>query len=62
MYGGPGLTSLLNRSYLLRALTTAVGPEVALESAGPLSPLVIRSADAGMQVHLIMPVRPDDEA
>ena len=61
-YDGPGLTVLLNRSYLLQALSTAAGPEVALESAGPLSPLVIRSADAGMQVHLIMPIRPDDVA
>ncbi len=60
-YEGPGVTLAVNRGFLLEALNGASGPEVALEASTAHEPLVIRSADSGAQVHLLMPIRLEAE-
>jgi DNA polymerase III sliding clamp (beta) subunit (PCNA family) len=59
-YEGAGVTLTVNPGFLLEALRGASGPEVALEASSALRPLVIRSADHGAHVHLLIPIRPDE--
>ena len=54
----PGAVAVgFNRDYLLQALEVTRGPDVLMESDGPESPCVIRSADDGSLTYLLMPVR-----
>lgn len=46
-----------NRDYLLQALEATRGPDVLMESDGPESPCLIRSADEGSLTYLLMPIR-----
>ncbi|HEY3686102.1 MAG TPA: MerR family transcriptional regulator [Streptosporangiaceae bacterium] len=45
---------------LAAALSAGVGPDVLLEIASPVGPVVVRSADQGTFTTLAMPVRPRD--
>ncbi len=58
-YDGPGVALCLDAGFLRQALSGAVGPEVVLEASSSLRPLVVRSADSGTRVHLLMPIRPE---
>lgn len=58
-YEGSGVTLLVNAEFLTQALASAAGPEVVLEASSSLRPLVVRSADNGTRVHLLMPIKPD---
>lgn len=58
-YEGVGVTLLVNAQFLTQALASAAGPEVVLEASTSLRPLVVRSADSGTRVHLLMPIKPD---
>lgn len=59
-YEGAGVTLLVTAEFLTQALASAAGPEVALEASTSLRPLVVRSADRGTRVHLLMPIKPDE--
>lgn len=58
-YQGSGVTLLVKAEFLAQALASAAGPEVVLEASSSLRPLVVRSADSGTRVHLLMPINPD---
>lgn len=58
-YEGSGVTMLVDADFLSQALASAAGPEVVLEASTALRPLVVRSADSGTRVHLLMPIKPD---
>jgi DNA-binding transcriptional MerR regulator len=58
----PPLTVALDRGYLLAALDAAPGPDVIVETAGPLAPALIRSAGDGSFTAVVMPVRVEDPA
>jgi DNA-binding transcriptional MerR regulator len=60
-YEGAGVSLAVNPAYLLEALRGASGPEVALEASTAARPLVIRSADHGAQIHLLMPIKLETE-
>jgi hypothetical protein len=50
---------LVKAEFLTQALAGATGPEVVLEASTSLRPIVVRSADSGTRVHLLMPIKPD---
>lgn len=54
---GPPVTLSFDVSTLHPAISTAVGPEVMLDVAGPRLPVVVRSADDGDLTTLAMPVK-----
>lgn len=59
----PGSVAIgFNREYLLQALEATRSPDVLLESDGPESPCLIRSADDGSLTYLLMPVRLPESA
>lgn len=54
----PGSVAIgFNRDYLLQALEATRGPDVLMEADGPESPCLIRSADEGSLIYLLMPIR-----
>ncbi|HXM57976.1 MAG TPA: MerR family transcriptional regulator [Candidatus Dormibacteraeota bacterium] len=53
----PPLTVGFDRGYLLAALEAAEGPDVIVETGGPLEPALIRSATDGSFTAIVMPVR-----
>ncbi|SHN35066.1 MerR family transcriptional regulator [Cryptosporangium aurantiacum] len=54
---GPPLQLAFDPRVLLPALEAGVGPDVLLEVASPVEPVVVRSADQGTFTTLVMPVR-----
>ena len=58
-YEGSGVTLLVKAEFLTQALAGAAGPEIVIEASTSLRPLVVRSADSGTRVHLLMPIKPD---
>ncbi|MDN3354285.1 MerR family transcriptional regulator [Actinomadura sp. DC4] len=54
---GPPLRIAFDPDVLFRALDAGVGPDVLLEIASPVQPVVVRSADQGGFTTLVMPVR-----
>jgi DNA polymerase-3 subunit beta len=61
-WDGPDFDVLLNAGFVSEALAPHVGPDIAIEVAGPLQPVTFRSADDGTLSVLVMPVRPRDHA
>ncbi|MFT7838426.1 MerR family transcriptional regulator [Saccharothrix sp. BKS2] len=59
---GPPIGIDFALSTLHPAISTAVGPEVMLDLAGPDQPVVVRSADDGDLTTLVMPLRPEPTA
>ncbi len=53
----PPLTVAVDRGYLLAALNAAQGPDVIVETAGPLEPALVRSATDGSFTAVVMPIR-----
>lgn len=58
----PPLTVAIDRGYLLAALDAAPGPDVIVETAGPLAAVLFRSAGDGSFTAIVMPVRMEDPA
>ena len=56
-YPGPELHVALMPAYAADAVRGALGPEVVIEIADPLRPVVFRSADDGTYTTMLMPVR-----
>lgn len=56
-YDGPELHVALDPAFARDAVAAALGPEVVIEVAEPLRPVVFRSADDGTYTTLLMPVR-----
>ncbi|MGW2260680.1 DNA polymerase III subunit beta family protein [Streptomyces sp. NPDC001780] len=59
--GAPALRIHFDPSVLAPALDAGVGPDVLLEIASAVEPVVVRSADQGSFTTLVMPVGPADE-
>jgi len=55
---GPGIDVDFAITTLYPAISTAIGPDLMLDLAGPDQPVVVRSADNGDLTTLAMPVRP----
>jgi DNA-binding transcriptional MerR regulator len=58
----PPLTVAFDRGYLLAALEAAQGPDVIVETAGPLAPALVRSATDGSFTAVVMPHRFESRA
>jgi DNA polymerase III sliding clamp (beta) subunit (PCNA family) len=56
-HDGPGADVALDPTYAAEAVEAVAGPDVVVEIAGPLRPVVFRSADDGTFTTLLMPVR-----
>lgn len=56
-YAGPELHVAVDPAYAADAVPAALGPEVVIEIADPLRPVVFRSADDGTYTTMLMPVR-----
>ncbi|MGH9063859.1 MAG: MerR family transcriptional regulator [Acidimicrobiales bacterium] len=60
-WDGPERTVTLNGAFLADAVAVQVGPDVVIEIAGSLQPVILRSADTGTLGVWIMPIRTDQE-
>ncbi|MGM1058309.1 MerR family transcriptional regulator [Saccharothrix sp. Mg75] len=58
---GPAIAIGFATTTLHPAISTAVGPDVMLDLAGPHDPVVVRSADDGDLTTLVMPLRAEPE-
>jgi len=58
----PPLTVWFDSGYLLAALEAAQGPDVIVETAGPLEPALVRSATDGSFTAVVMPHRLESRA
>jgi DNA-binding transcriptional MerR regulator len=58
----PPTLMAFNRDLLLTAVRSAPGPDLVLESAGPHSPLFVRSADDLSFIAVVMPIRLSEPA
>lgn len=56
-YDGTGLEFVVNKRFLLDALSPSLGPEVVIEATWPQAPVVFRSADEGSFICMIMPLQ-----
>lgn len=59
---GPATTITFDITTLHPAISTAVGPDVLIDIAGPRQPIVVRSADNGDLTTLAMPIASDPES
>lgn len=57
VYDGTGLEFVVNKQFLLDALSPSLGPEVVIEATWPQAPVVFRSADEGSFICMIMPLQ-----
>lgn len=58
-WDGPERTVTLDGRFLADAVAAQVGPDVAVEIADPLAPVIFRSADTGTVSVWTMPIRTD---
>jgi DNA polymerase III sliding clamp (beta) subunit (PCNA family) len=62
VYRGAGISFVLNPAFAHDAAQSAAGPELAIEAASAVSPVVIRSAGDDTYTGIVMPIRTRDSA